>query len=102
MEEAVVLVIAFEADRVQVHVQCVAELRVLPLRLRPAEHVGRPAATPDEDAATVHTKQAAASSRGLRRDLADPEPRVEAIGRPAAGYELERQGIKLGLAERGR
>src|SRR5437660_3970792 len=77
--ETIVLVIAFQPNGVEMHVERVAELRILSLRLRSEEHVGRPAAAADENSSTVYAKETPAFRRRLRGDLADAEAQVLTI-----------------------
>src|SRR5947207_5012848 len=96
MPEAVILVIAFEPDRVEVHVQRITQLRILALGLRAEEHVGRPTAAANQDAASVDPKEPSALRRRLRCDLANPEAHGLTVRHAPARDELEREIIQRG------
>ncbi len=80
------------------HVERVAELRVLTFRLWSEEHVGRPAATADQNSATVDAEETPALRRRLGSDLANAEAEVLPIRHATTAHELERQIVQLGLS----
>src|ERR1017187_7795397 len=59
-EERIVLELAFEANRVEVHVADVLELGPLPREIRAQQHVGRPAPATDQDRLAVDEELPAA------------------------------------------
>src|ERR1700680_1775974 len=102
LEETIVLVVAFQPHRVEMHVERVAELRVLTFRLRAEEHVRRPAATADQNAPAVDAKETSAPGRRLGSNFANAEPEMLPIRHASAAHELERQIIQRGLSQLGR
>src|SRR2546423_660518 len=76
LEEAIVLVISLEPQGVEMHVEGVAHLSVLALRLRPEEHVRRPSAAANQDSAAVYAKEPRAFRSVLGGDLANSKAKT--------------------------
>src|SRR4029077_98674 len=88
LEETIVLVVALQPHCVEMHVERVAELRVLTFRLWSEKHVGGPAAPADQNSATVDAKETPAFRRRLGSDLANAEAEVLPIRHATAAHEL--------------
>src|SRR6266550_307415 len=71
MPEAIVLVIAFQTQRVEMHVERITDLRILSLGLRAEEHIGRPASAANENASAVHSEETPSLWRRFRGDLSN-------------------------------
>src|SRR5512141_587138 len=99
MEEAIVLVIALEPERIEMHVERVTHLCVLSLRLWAEEDIRRPTTATNQNSATVHAKETPSPWRRFRRDLANAERQTLSVRHASACHEFERQVVKLRLAQ---
>src|SRR5438105_652625 len=97
--EAIVFVIAFQPQGIEMHVERVSQLRVLPLRLWAQEHVGRPTAATNENATAVDAEKSPALWRRFRRDLTDAETQILQIGHASIFQERQGERVQLGLPE---
>src|SRR5689334_2467547 len=99
MEKAIVLVVALETKRVEMHVERIFHLRVLALRLRPEEHVRRPAAAADQNALAVDAEKSAALRSRLRCDFPNTKTLALLIGDATVLHELDVERVQLWRAE---
>src|SRR5207302_1556518 len=99
MPEAIVLVITLEANRVEMHVERIAQLGVLSLRLQTEEHVRRPAAAANQNSSTVDAEEATSFRCRLGSNFADAESQLLLIQHTTTAHEFERQRVELRLAE---
>ncbi len=91
----VVLQLAFQPHRVEVHVTDVFQLGLLPLRRRAQEHVEGVARAADEDVLAVDPKQAVPFGVDLGGHLADAKPDVAGVGDLAVDFQLQVQGMEI-------
>src|SRR5437868_2766266 len=69
--EAIVLVIALQPQRIEVHVERITDLRILSLGLRAEERIGRPAPAANENASAVHSEKTPSLWCRFRRDFSN-------------------------------
>src|SRR5215472_13953820 len=80
VEELVGLKLAFKANRVQTKVADMTHLVLHALTVHAQKHVGRPAATANQDVAMVDVKELVSLRSLLRRDFANAKLRACRVG----------------------
>src|SRR4051812_18163720 len=98
LPETIVLVVALEADCIEMHVERVTQLCVLSIRLRAEEHVGRPAATANQDSAAIYAKETSAFRCRFRRDLTNAKRHAVIVRHPRTDHEVECEVVERGLS----
>src|SRR5690349_4850224 len=76
LEEPIVLVIPLQAKRIEMHVQCVSQLRILTLGLRTKEHVRCPATAANENSLSIHAEKLRPFWCCLRSHLTNSESKA--------------------------